>query len=236
MVIRPLGSTWLILRQRDHACLSADLARAMSLPPFDELGQREKLLGAIAHHDDGWIAWDADPKIDPKLGRPRGFNEMERRDSLPIWRTSIELAAECGPLAGATVAAHFLALSRFGGEGVITETWARWADGQRQGWLDKWFAEDPVHNLAAADAALGWLHFFDSFSLNLCRGHASQPFPLKKPDGHEIVMDWIDDTRAHVEPWPFECDTLALSMRGYHFPTARPASKEIVWQLMSSSA
>ena len=232
MVIRPLDAAWLILRQHDHASLSADLARAMLLPPFDELGQREKLLEAIAHHDDGWIAWDAKPKIDPKLGRPRGFNEMERQDSLAIWRTSIERAAECGPLAGATVAAHFLALSRYDGEGAITKNWARWADGQRRRWLDVWFAEDPAHNLAAADAARAWLHFFDSFSLNLCRGHESRPFPLEMPDGHEIVMGWVDDTRVHVEPWPFKSDTLALSMRGYHFPPVRPAGQEIVWQLI----
>ncbi|MEO1248806.1 MAG: DUF3891 family protein, partial [Pseudomonadota bacterium] len=127
MVIRPQGSNWLILNQRDHASLSADLARAMDLPPLDELGAREELLAAIAHHDDGWANWDADPKTDPDLGRPRGFNEMDRRDSLPIWRASIESAATHGPLAAATVAGHFLALSRFGGDDGLTMDWRRWA-------------------------------------------------------------------------------------------------------------
>ena len=206
----------------------------MPLAPFDELGQREKLLEAIAHHDDGWVAWDSEPKIDPKLGRPRGFDEMKRQDSLSIWQKSIERAAEYGPLAGATVAAHFLALSKFVDQDAITETWARWTEEKRHEWLNVWLADHPTNSLAAAELALAWLGFFDSFSLNLCRGRASGSYPLMRPDGREIVIGWVDDTRAYVDPWPFECDTLTLSMIGYHFPPALPATKKIVWHLISN--
>ncbi len=230
-MIRPNGSNWLLLTQRDHAQLSADLALEMTLPPLDELGAREELLAAITHHDDGWAHWDAKPKPDPELGRPRGFSEMERQDSLPIWRASIESAAAYGPLAGATVAGHFLALSRFGGDDDLTAGWRRWAEGQRQAWLESWLATDPSRDQSAADAAQAWLRFFDAFSLNLCRGPESQPFPMKIPGGAEIIMGWSTDTEIHVEPWPFTKETLSLSLPGYAFPPTDPVATDVNWRL-----
>lgn len=234
MVIRPHGSSWLILHQRDHAQLSADLAREMALPPLDGLRAREELLAAILHHDDGWADWDANPKPDHELGRPRGFNEMDRQDSLPIWRSSIESAATHGPLAGATVTGHFLALSRFGGDDELTTGWRRWAKGQHQSWLDGWLAEDPSHNQAAAEAAQAWLRFFDAFSLNLCRGPESKPFPMNTPSGTEIIISWTTETDIQVEPWPFTSAMLTLSLFGHQYPPAEPAGTEITWRLSAA--
>src|SRR6056297_2161123 len=101
----PLGSdakAWLCITQPEHARLSYVLASAWrGFLPNAPADVREELLTAILHHDDGWAAWEADPKIDPEHGRPYGFTEMPPHDAQSLWSASIDACESIGPLAAA---------------------------------------------------------------------------------------------------------------------------------------
>src|SRR5690606_5366992 len=79
----------------------------------EELGAaRAEWLEGVVSHDDGWAGLGADPPVDPVLGCPYSFLDIPREDSLRVWSDSIQLARRHGPLAGWTVATHFIALLR----------------------------------------------------------------------------------------------------------------------------
>lgn len=227
MIVRPCEGQWLVLPQTGHARLSAELARAMRTPFAQNPEVFGELLAAITHHDDGWAGWDSDPQIDPKLGRPKGFNEMDRHDSLPIWRASVLAAREFSPLAGYVVAHHFLRLSRHGDQDEATGRWQAWVSEAAGTWIDRWRAErlgddDP-------ETAVDWLRFFDAFSLNLCRGAEIEPFPLTPPLGGSLKIVWIDKARAIVEPWPFQGTSFHSSLEGQLFPSRE--ARLLEWRL-----
>lgn len=217
MILRECSTGWLLMHQTDHAGLSAQLASRMHLPPVDALGCREVLIAAIASHDDGWSDWDNAIHIDPDLGRPLGFDEMARSSALPIWRSSVEAATKAGDLAGWCVASHFRRLAGRGEQDEATAAWQRWAQSEAQKLLDSWLSENSKHSECAAEKAAAWLRYFDTFSLNLCRGPQSAPFPLESPQGTIFELIWEDEARLRIDPWPFQRDKLQLSMPATRF-------------------
>lgn len=90
MLVRDAGDDWLLITQRDHARLAADLAAAVAEPPtlpgdivWDDV------IDAILHHDDGWFERDARPIWDPDRKRVRNFDEYTLPEATAIWRDSV---------------------------------------------------------------------------------------------------------------------------------------------------
>lgn len=206
----PPGITpaWLLLRQPAHARLAADLAR-LWLPDEPLLAQPE-VLEAIEHHDDGWSAWEAQPHLDPEHGRPPQFYEMQLKDSLAIWRASIDAATAFGPLAAFMVSGHFVKLLKhaaFDGEfthddaeqeeldeeTALERKLARQFLNEQQGlqtqWLDAWCQDQSTMREACeepAALALEWLRWFDWLSLWFCCEAESAQVEKQPPQGSEI--------------------------------------------------
>ena len=67
---------WLLISQVEHARISGELVRNWR----EEFSS--DVVDAIAHHDDGWEAWENEPKINPKIGGPYSFLEMPLAESL----------------------------------------------------------------------------------------------------------------------------------------------------------
>lgn len=99
---------WALVSQVEHARIAMEMARAWSdqVAPLPEGG--EEFIAAVYHHDDGWIAWELRPTVHD--GMPRDFMEMPLDESLAIWRRSIAVAHNDGPLAGYAVSRHFATL------------------------------------------------------------------------------------------------------------------------------
>lgn len=231
MIVRPYADGWFLLRQADHARLSAQLAKSMALPPFDQLGCRNELIEAIELHDNGWVEWDNERPVDPQLGRPRSFNEMDPLDSYAIWQTSVELAVTRSPLAGWAVAGHFLRLTTIQSTDEIGQKWSRWAEEQRLVCLAQWLGEGPDRDIALAENAVDWLRFFDSFSLNLCRGNECEPFPLKAPTGSDWDMIWRAPNSLEIAPWTFDATALEFELPIQRFPGGAEAQELLRWRL-----
>src|SRR5688572_1759821 len=92
---------WLLISQVEHARVSGEITANWREELTDDV------VDAIAHHDDGWTSWEADPKLNPEIGAPFSFLEMPVAAALVIWDHSIAAAEKFGPLAAYIVAGHF---------------------------------------------------------------------------------------------------------------------------------
>jgi hypothetical protein len=155
---------WLLISQVEHARVSGELARNW------RVGYSQDVVNAIAHHDDGWAAWEAQPKLKPEFGGPFSFLEMPVPAALVIWDHSIAAAGEFGPLAAYIVAGHFYNLLNHS-ENAYDPLAAAWLTAKRKHrttWLDEWVRADATHTLEYAKDAQQMLLIADLFSLWLC--------------------------------------------------------------------
>ncbi len=155
---------WLLISQVEHARVSGELARHWREDYSDDV------VNAIAHHDNGWAAWESEPKLNPQLGAPFSFLEMPVPAALVIWDHSIAAAGEFGPLAAYIVAGHFnnLLNNSEHAKDPLAVAWLTAKRKHRTGWLDEWIRADPTHTLEYAKRAQQMLLVADLFSLWLC--------------------------------------------------------------------
>jgi len=155
---------WLLISQVDHARVSGELARHWRDQFSDDV------VAAIAHHDDGWSAWEAEPKLNPEYGAPFSFLEMPVPAALVIWDHSIAAAGQFGPLAAYIVAGHFynLLINSDHAKDPLAVAWLTAKRKHRTGWLDEWVRGDPSRTLEYAKQAQQMLLIADLFSLWLC--------------------------------------------------------------------
>lgn len=233
MIVRPMQRAdgcegWLLIAQQDHARLAFDLCQGWR--PLLDFADPPALEAAILHHDDGWQAWDANPGVDPKSGRPRDFLHMQLPDALPIWITSIEEAARHSPLAAYAVSGHFSALLAHSSlaeqpENVqSSQAFLNAEASRRSSALDQWLREAaageaasavPVRTAAAADWALACLQFFDRFSLWLCRSENEEIARWPLPGGDTLQLMPRTPYDIQVEPWLWAVPGMQLSVAGW---------------------
>ncbi len=161
-----------IVFQAEHSRLAGDLARALRGNVFGELG--EQVLHAIAEHDAGWEASDANQLRLLGSKAPRPFPSLSAAETLPSWETSLIHAASLSPVAEVLVSRHLCLLGA--GDAARAEFVER--ETKRRAQIEQ------ALRFASADlerwtAALG---FCDLLSLYLCSG-CTDPvtFPLAHP-------------------------------------------------------
>ncbi len=155
---------WLLVSQVEHAHVSGEFARNWRAEFTRDV------IAAITHHDDGWAAWEAEPRLNPEIGAPFSFLEMPVPAALVIWDHSIAAAGEFGPLAAYIVAGHFYDLlnNSENAKDPLAVAWLTAKRKHRTGWLDEWVRADPSHTLEYAKRAQQMLLIADLFSLWLC--------------------------------------------------------------------
>ena len=228
---------WLLISQVDHARLARDLAAVwrkplLSSPDADDA----ELLAAIEHHDDGWARWEANPGVDPSTGRPRSFMEMAVAEWVNIWSHSIEESRKAGPLAGAAVAGHFLALlDRFDSwrrgseiDKARVKAFTDYFQSRRLMWASVYPLVGPDHRQAIADEATKSLQAFDLLSLWLCCNEDPEPTKIPFPGEHAIEFRALSGRRITADPWPMEADQGRFEVAGEVLPHGRYASGEEV--------
>jgi hypothetical protein len=245
---------WLLVSQVDHAHVSGEIARRWS----EEMSA--DVIDAIWHHDDGWAAWEAEPKLNPAIGAPFSFLEMPLPEALVIWDNSIAAARKIGPLAGYIVAGHFYNLLNESDHGhePMAVAWLTAKRKFRTAWLDEWVRAAATHTLEFAKQAQQLLLRTDLFSLWLCcecpiagvEGNVLDQSAMKTRADTlrgQFKFDVVGFGRRHptpendleafawvvsVEPYPFKSSPVSLSAKAL----IAPAESYHTWSELAANS
>ena len=212
-----VGESLVLIDQIEHARLAGQLAQAWGNNQFPLVARPEITIPAIFRHDDGWEIVDRRPVVAKKSHLPIQFTEMDLEPAHEIWRESIDLVADLGPLAQYIVAAHFVALRQRGdrsdeheSQRFITEETFRC-----ESWLDQWNQLAPEQNTSeVAHLCLAYLQLFDALSLWLCCVSEPAAGNFESPRGSRLTVTQAPATTVFVEPWPFAESTVRISIIG----------------------
>lgn len=214
---------WLIT-QPDHAALSGAIASALGPPVLPRLSS--EVVQGIAHHDDGWAAFDR--QITLANGRPFSFLDFPPKDFLCAWRESIESAMKIAPIAGAIVSGHFSRLGRNRLEWAIDNA------GDRElltGFLKSEQARQRRllggHSQQEFEFFTDVLQFCDVLSLYLCCG-ATQDVEFPQVFGDRPIRLRREAARnpdqaavCRFEPTPFTAGGVDLAVIARCYPSDR---------------
>ncbi|MDG2380540.1 MAG: DUF3891 family protein [Pirellulaceae bacterium] len=238
------GSDWLLIHQVDHARLSAGFAACwQAMVDFGSWQDREALLAAILHHDDGWRECDLQSNGDPESGAPRAFNEMAIAESNAIWTESILSAAAMGPLTAYIVAQHFLRMRQLFTPEDTSDSTCKFVErfeAESERWLRRWTFErgKAEPDRALADLAVDYLQFFDKLSLLLCLNRMA--VQLSQPSGPDLELVQTDESVYSIVPWPLTVVEITLAVPALRIPATKYSSAkqmkqaavdhELVWK------
>jgi Protein of unknown function (DUF3891) len=107
MIIRPHGSTQLLITQPDHAALAGRIMEDWAADDFPASPRRAEIMRAIAEHDNGWCDVDAAPLVDPATGTLLDFIHAPDDVRQGVWPRGVDSLAHT-PYAAALVAQHAL--------------------------------------------------------------------------------------------------------------------------------
>lgn len=107
MIIRPHGSTQLLITQPDHAALAGRIMESWAADDFPASPRRAEILRAIAEHDNGWCDVDAAPLVNPATGTFLDFIHAPDDVRQGVWPRGVDSLAHT-PYAAALVAQHAL--------------------------------------------------------------------------------------------------------------------------------
>jgi hypothetical protein len=113
MIVRPHGSSLLLITQPDHAALAARVMDRWLTRGFPAEPRRAAILRAVAEHDDGWREVDAAPLVDPAAGRIQDFISAPAAVRQGVWPRAVDRLAG-DPAVAALVSQHAIQIySRF---------------------------------------------------------------------------------------------------------------------------
>jgi hypothetical protein len=111
---------WWLVKHPDHARLAGAFAERWGNDLFPSPEPRERVLRAIARHDDGWAARDAAPQITRQakpsafsvelVGKYSAFEEIDLRDYLDVRDRAVRLIAEEDSYAAILISMHTYSL------------------------------------------------------------------------------------------------------------------------------
>ena len=240
MILQPRDGRLLLIRQTDHAALAGRLAEHWGNAHFSPPVPRQAVLVAAIHHDDGWLLWEAAPRIDPATRRPYQFTDMPLTEHAAFYRAGISRVLAEAPYAGLLVNMHLAGLyqRRFGTD-LAMPAKSRTPDEdqalleileQLQGQQRTLRAQLPASGVPAPfleEGHLGTnyklLQVFDRLSLYFCTAPPREttlgPVPLDYA-GREarLALRPLDGQTVAVSPYPFDTDPLRVGVRASVVP------------------
>jgi hypothetical protein len=248
MIVQPQDGQLLLIRQTDHAVLAGLLAEHWGNADFARPSPREAVIAAAAHHDDGWLLWEAAPRIDPSTRRPYQFTAMPIAEHIAFYRAGIERVLALAPYAGLLTVMHLAGLyqMRFGSDRSLPP---RNLSGdeervQRQ-FLDELRQQQeslqrklPQHGVPASwlEERRLWcnyklLQMYDRLSLYFCTAppHLAtlEPAPLDYEGGEtQLTLTPLTERTVAITPYPFDRSPLPFTLRACIVPDRDYASDD----------
>lgn len=219
MIARPADGGLVLVAQRDHAALTAPLARAWRW----HVPRREDSARACGAHDDGWAEWDAAPTVDER-GAPHSYRHVPDEAFASAWRHGFDRAWADSAWVGLLVSLHG---SRFverrehpecralAGRERVAEREALAALGHPGARAPRALPED----VARAFALLAYL---DGLSLFLCEAwDAPWRAPAPVASGVADVTAERDGDVVRLDPWPFATRAVRVEAPARALPAER---------------
>ncbi len=229
---------WRLITHKDHAHLAGDFAAAWGNEQFRKPEPLDRVLFAIASHDDGWASKDARPSV-TRDGRPSAFSseligqyatfeEIDFADYLTVREQAVRVTAEQDPYAGLLVAIHTrdLLVNRIDRSTVAPEQLPLLDQflERQTAWrlqLLNWITHHPLLSDHAKEATTIRGHFrllqaCDHLSLLACVDHGSpsnllHPLPLSNGGKQEVQVLPLGPRHFQLTPWPFAESSVAFT-------------------------
>ena len=209
MIVQRRGGSLLLIRQPDHAALSARVMEHWRADGFPDSPARAAVLHAIEEHDNGWLEPDAAPLVHESTGRIADFVSAPDGVKRAVWPRGVARLAHA-PYAAALVAQHALHVFR------RFRTDAGWAE---------FFAEMEQARASAAQSIgartlddvqrdYPFLRIGDLISLTFCNAW-TDPQKDDAGSGYEIRLA---GTRVIVAPDPFDGREIPLAVPARELP------------------
>jgi hypothetical protein len=109
VIIQRRGDALVFIRQPDHAALAAELMAHWRLGNLTDHPDRDAILTATRHHDDGWEEEDDTLHVS-EAGEPLDFVAVAPHVKQRIWPRAVERLAATSIHAAALVAQHALTI------------------------------------------------------------------------------------------------------------------------------
>jgi hypothetical protein len=230
MIVRFEENRLLLINQADHARAAGQFAACWGNDTFARPEPFASVCTAAARHDDGWIAWDAEPQLNPDTRLPCQFAHLPVDTHFDLYER-LKLAAACEPRINETGRDPREALHEY-----INYLRARQntlhdelADA---GLPPRVLAEAHVH----ANSRL--IQFYDTLSLYLCTAPTAAectlgPVPLNY-DGDEttIALRPLNDKAVGLSPYPFCDEVVRVSIPAAAVPNQQFDSDEHLRDLL----
>jgi hypothetical protein len=228
----------LAVMMHEHTALAAQFARAFGNDRFAPVQPADLMFYVVAHHDEGWAAFDRDPATDEKSGLPYNLVETPAEHITVTSRRSPEFNERRHPYCGLISSMHSWGLynGRYGLSDLVLINLipasdralaARMLDGElaRQQRLKADLLRDPE--------TAGWideqhlfqnykqLQFFDTLALYFNRTHPNargeQTFvhvPVSDADDVSITIRPRDARVYELSPYPFAAPSNEFAYAG----------------------
>jgi hypothetical protein len=210
MIVRPHGSSLLLITQPDHAALAGGVMDRWLTGGLPSEPRRASILRAIAEHDIGWKELDEAPMVDEATGQILDFISAPAGVRQSVWPLAVGRLAD-DATAAALVAEHAIQIySRFRDD-------AAWRT-----FFDEMAALRDEHAARAglSPAALEHQYFFvragDLISLTFCNAWTD----VQSIGGHEIQLRDGGVVTIHPDPFagsavPFDIAARAVLNQPY---------------------
>ncbi len=240
MIVQPRASELLLIRQTDHAAVSGELAAHWGNADFTPLAPPDGMVLAAAHHDDGWRAWEAAPRVDPRTQRPYQFTDLPLAEHAAFYLTGVDEVAAQDAYAGLMVCLHLSGLyqRRFGIDpGIPVKRLSPEEDRTRGAVLDQLAArqlalrqrlaagEVPVRMLEEGHVWANYklLQIFDRLSLYFCTRPPRPMMLAPAPADYggqdvELALEPLGGQAVRLTPWPFDVSALPVRVRASVVP------------------
>lgn len=106
MLFREVGDAVIAIPQPSHAWLSGQLLRAWGNDAFAAPTPHEEVCLGAEQHDIGWLAWEAEPTLNSKTGRPHSFLELGPATHTELWKQGVRRALAFGRYPALLVSLH----------------------------------------------------------------------------------------------------------------------------------
>lgn len=153
MIIFEEGNEHCFVTQKEHARLSLKLIQKLIDEPEAEL------FLAVEHHDDGWLEYDAIPKLDS--GSIVDYRSVKLNSHLIILEQSVKRCGQINPYAGWLVSRHVCSFYK-NNDNRKAKTFIENQKEIREKLFDKF---QNNHDLKTRKRHFNWLQFVDALSL-----------------------------------------------------------------------